>query len=714
MIYDIATTFYWWLAVFTIGIIFLPLTYNLTSKSIGLSFASSKFVGIICLSFTAFLFSFLRIIPFGKFLVYFTFFVFALINFLIFKKNKINFSKGLYKEGKLAFLIELIFIIGFFYWSSIRSFNPDIYGLEKFMDFGFINSILRSQYLPPTDMWYSGEAVNYYWFGHFITSYLTIFTSIKSSVSYNLMIALIFAQTLTSGFAIPFDVLRNKFKKINRKVLSFWALVSTLLLTIGGNLHTPIYLIKDGFKNYWYPNATRFIGYFPPTEDKTIHEFPSYSFVVSDLHAHLLNLPAVLIFITLLWVYINKSKNNDLKITTVSLGFLVGIFYMTNSWDSANYFLLYLIVSGLIILNNSNFGLGILLSKKLSPSANIYLKNQIRIMLLFAAGLIIPLFLFSGIFEPIAKGIRLTNTKTPLWQLGVLWGFPFALSAFHIFILGKNHVYNFINKCFRFFTRMPQSLFQSQLKVKKIDNSELFVVALATTSIGLIIIPEFFYIKDIYIQSHYRANTMFKLTYQSFVMFSLISGYQIFYIVHNARRFLSKIIIFILIIPLVLGILSYSYFATNSFYGNLREYKGLDGTLWLKSSHPETYRVYEWLNKNISGQPTILEAPGNSYSKYNVLSSYSGIPTVLGWFVHEWLWRGDVSYPQSRAGDIAIIYTSTDLTETKNLIDFYNIEYIIVGEFEKEKYPSLIEDKFSKLGSVIFKTDYSKVYKIAN
>src|SRR5258708_38797604 len=33
--------------------------------------------------------------------------------------------------------------------------SPDIHGLEKYMDYGFVNSILRSQYFPPKDMWFT-------------------------------------------------------------------------------------------------------------------------------------------------------------------------------------------------------------------------------------------------------------------------------------------------------------------------------------------------------------------------------------------------------------------------------------------------------------------------------------------------------------------------------------------------------------------------------
>ena len=48
---------------------------------------------------------------------------------------------------------------------------------------------------------------------------------------------------------------------------------------------------------YWYPNATRFIP-------KTIHEFPSYSYVVADLHGHVYDIPFVLLSISILFIIV--------------------------------------------------------------------------------------------------------------------------------------------------------------------------------------------------------------------------------------------------------------------------------------------------------------------------------------------------------------------------------------------------------------------------
>jgi hypothetical protein len=85
---------------------------------------------------------------------------------------------------------------------------------------------------------------------------------------------------------------------------------------IAGSMHYPIYKwIIPAYQKlkgieptrYWFPDATRYIGYNPETTDKTIHEFPAYSFVLGDLHAHVINIPFVLTMLALILCFVSKS-----------------------------------------------------------------------------------------------------------------------------------------------------------------------------------------------------------------------------------------------------------------------------------------------------------------------------------------------------------------------------------------------------------------------
>jgi uncharacterized membrane protein len=568
-------------------------------------------------------------------------------------------------------------------WSFVRGHNPTIEGLEKYMDWGFVNSMLRSNYMPPQDMWFSGFPINYYYFGHLIFAVLTKISNISSAVTYNLAIATICALTFVSSFSLSINIIvRYLSKKTNLSYLIIGGLVSALFLTFGGNLHAVYKITKYNIqqnngvlkisptafqkasRSYWYPDATRFIGFDPETKDKTIHEFPVYSFVVSDLHGHMNDIPIILLFMAFLFATIYVSKNYFNLNLIIPSGLILSWAYMTNAWDFAVY--------GLF------FGV-------------FYFLTHINFLKTLTNGLAIVFFWyiftlpFSRYFIPMMDGIKISDSQTPFYQLFVLYG------GFWLIIL-------------------PFLL--AITKKKLLKATDLFVLALVVTATLLIAIPEIIYIKDIYIYEHRRANTMFKLVYQAFIMYSLTSGYiliRLTGLLKNTKSFLIYKIIFLFVF---ISHLIYPYFAIKSFY-NFSTYKGLGaGNDYLKKSYSDNYKAIEWINKNIDGQPIMVEAVGDSYTTFNHVSISTGLPTVQGWLVHEWLWRGGYDQPGARAADVEKIYTSNSTEEIKDLIKKYNIDYIFVGAKEYEKYKQLNIDNFEKLSyQVIFKSGKTKIYK---
>lgn len=662
--------FIWWFLLSLIGIVNIPLCWFFFKKFSDIGYGFAKTIGIVAISYIIFLASTLHILKFNGLSLYFIFGLLSCLNLSIFLKNKDELLTSIRKNFKVILFQEILFASGLLLWSYVRAHQPDINGLEKFMDYGFINSILRSQYLPPADMWYTGSPINYYWFGHLVTAVLTKLTNIPVAVVYNLMLATILGLTATGAFSISSTLAKALKPKINKRAIFAAGILSAILLTFAGNFHTPIYVIKKGADKYWYPDATRFIGYNPETNDKTIHEFPIYSFVVSDLHPHLLNLPFVLLFLGFLLRIVTKKTFSYKDL--FPLGFLLGIFFMTNTWDFGNY----LVVSGFVFLL---FNLG--------KTKNIFdslFKTALSATLIIVIGILTSLpFIIN--FDSIAQGIDFVKARTPIWQLGVLWGFPAILTYIFVFFI-------YIKR--------------------QIKKSDIFVISLLSASWVLIILPEVIFVKDIYIASHHRANTMFKLTYQAFVMFYLVSGYIAVRTLIWTRRKITKFLLVTFYSVIFVSILWYPRLATKSYYGDLKVYKGLDGESWLSDKHPNIHDVILWFRKNVTNQPTILEAPGDSYTEFNVISSYTGLPTVSGWFVHEWLWRGTSEIPQARVTDITQIYTSPDLQETKNLLNKYKVEYLVVGEFERQKFPNINEAKFSQLGNVVFTSGNTLIFKL--
>jgi uncharacterized membrane protein len=667
---DLKFVFLWWITFFAIGIIFSPLAWVVFRKFSDSGWGLSKVLGLALITLVFFVFSSLKILPITTLSIFFVIGCFSILNLSIYAKNKKEIASSISSKKIPILISEVLFLLGLFGWAYVRGHNPDIRGLEKFMDFGFINSILRSDFLPPPDMWYAGSPINYYWFGHLYTALIIKLTSVPAAISYNLMLGTI----LGFGLSGAFSIVSSLFEKFGKKA-AVAGILSAFLLTIGGNFHTPYYVLKEGYEKYWYPDATRFIGYNPDTTDKTIHEFPSYSFIVSDLHAHLLDFPFVLLFLATLLSQIKFANKKRLLTPQLALmGILLGIMFSTSTWD----FGIYLIVSGFALLLSNLSSEGLTLKT---------IWSAVRPTVIIALIGLVAALPFILNFDSIAQGINIVNAKTPIWQLLILWGFPLFISLIFIFYLTKS---------------------------KEISPSGGFVLSLLTAAWIFIALPEIFYVKDIYSGSHQRANTMFKLTYQAFIMFYLSSGFIIVKTLTSIKNLPLKFLVSVVYSGIVASLLVYPYFGVKSYYGDLKKYRGLSGVTWLASSFPGEYAAVKWLNENVKGQPVILEAPGDSYTDYDVISSYTGLPTVSGWFVHEWLWRGSAEIPEERVGSIMTIYTSDDLEKTRKALEKFNVEYVIVGHFERERFVDLKGEKFAQLGELVFASGSTEIYQIKN
>ncbi|MFA6184827.1 MAG: DUF2298 domain-containing protein [Candidatus Shapirobacteria bacterium] len=686
----------WWFLIFTLGLACIPLTFTLFKNFWDKGYIFSKTICIIVLTYLIFIGGVFKILTFTSLNLFLIILLILFFNFL-FLKRKNNFSVFLktIKENYKTFIFEeIIFLLILVVWSFIRGFMPDIEGLEKYMDWGFINSALRSEFLPPQDMWFSGEIINYYYFGHLIFAVLTKLSTISSAITYNLSIATVCALTFTSSFSIASNLVFLTLKKIDFKKIIIAGLISALLLTFGGNLHTvykitqinitdngKLTLTKEAITKavdkYWYPDATRFIGYDPDVKDKTIHEFPIYSFVVADLHGHMNDIPVILFFMAFLLAssfYSSILINNLLVIIS---GFILSIAYMTNAWDFAIYGLLFAIFTFFLNLKND--------SK--TAIKKTFINGILTIICWFIFSL--P---FSLNFTPMGNGIKISDNHSLFYQLFILYG------GFWLIIL-------------------PLLLLFSIKKIKRkkinLQTSDIFVLAIIITATLLIIIPEIIYLKDIYIYEHRRANTMFKLTYQAFIMYSLVSGY-VFYKIRILLKPKWLNSLYGLLFAIIFSIqLIYPYFTIRSFYGSLKNYQGLWGLNYLKNDYPDNFNAINWINKNISNQSVMLEAVGDSYTTFNQVSSATGLPTVQGWIVHEWLWRGGYDKPKLRQDNVEAIYESEDIGRLKQLIQKYNIKYIFIGDKEYEKYPGLNEDNFKEIGGqVIFQSGKTKIYQL--
>ena len=233
-----------------------------------------------------------------------------------------------YPSGKMQLIFRggaFCFFGIFLLWTYLAGFRPQAYGTEKFMDYGFMEAMMRSKTLPARDLWYSQGTNQLLLWRAVFCSVLTKLTGSRVEVTYNLM------RTFVAAFAFvyPFSLVRQMTKDRlygrldgKKKYLpSLAGVTAGIAVSIAGNVHYIVYrcvlpLIRKiqgvaETASYWFPDATRYIGYNPDVPDKTIHEFPCYSFVLGDLHAHVVNVMFVLFLVGLLYAWMRSVRMRE-------------------------------------------------------------------------------------------------------------------------------------------------------------------------------------------------------------------------------------------------------------------------------------------------------------------------------------------------------------------------------------------------------------------
>ncbi|MEZ4658212.1 MAG: DUF2298 domain-containing protein [Caldilineaceae bacterium] len=108
---------------------------------------------------------------------------------------------------------EALFAAAYLFFIYIRLRNPDLWqpwqGGEKFMEFAFVNGVLRSPTFPPVDPHFAGGYINYYYFGLYMVAFLIKLTGIYAEVAFNLAIPTLFALTVINTFAVAYSALRS-------------------------------------------------------------------------------------------------------------------------------------------------------------------------------------------------------------------------------------------------------------------------------------------------------------------------------------------------------------------------------------------------------------------------------------------------------------------------------------------------------------------------
>ena len=281
--------------------------------------------------------------------------------------------KGLMEPGRAKALMsaELLFLLTFIAFAAIRAYNPEIYWGEKTMDFSLLNAINRGSTFPPLEPWFSGTVLNYYYYGFVLFSYLIQLASVPTAYGFNLAMATIPALSVSCAFSLGFNLCRRvrwgllaatlvgfignldplfQLASLDRFQAARQAALINLTETYGYLLGGVLYLQtlpftylnlllhSPGAGSIWdsYWASSRAIG------QGMINEYPVWSWLFADLHAHVMVMPVSLLLLSLIYLTFGYLKSGWPLFGSGSVGWIclllmsviTGTQLAANIWDS--------------------------------------------------------------------------------------------------------------------------------------------------------------------------------------------------------------------------------------------------------------------------------------------------------------------------------------------------------------------------------------------
>ncbi len=624
--------------------------------------------------------------------VFGTFVLFALSGIII---NKTAIKRPYITSDEMrkfigGFAVFAVIFLGFYY---IIGFNPLVdAGTENYMDFGFMQTMYRQRSAVIYDIWFSNTKLNYYYLGQAAAVYMTRLAATTPEYGYNLMLCAFISSVFTMVFELVCGIANAILPDHEKRRLSVTVggLAGGLVAAFAANPHWVIYgpflsLAKrifgtDDGERYWFPDGTVYINTQYGDIDNGKNEFPAYSVILGDLHAHVMNLLFVLPLVALLFEYAFEEERKETKgsriYTLLVISILLGLYKGSNYWD----FAIYYVITGAVIVFTDIRKHGI----SFGTLGRIIIKAAVVTGVSVAA--ILP---FTLNFKKMESGIEICTTHSPIWKMAVLWLPGVMVSLLFIFLL------------------------YSEGQIRQSDNAAReALLAFVLCTIGLVVTPEIVYVKDIYGGDNKRFNTMFKLTYQAFVLFAIIFGITVSLLLYRllgnlASSRITGIIIGIAAFYCILSV-SYTPYAVYQRYGRVWDAGlrvGISSLEGLRSD--ETYgfemEAYDRIMDDERKVINIVEAAGDSYTHESALSVYTGACTPAGWYVHEWMWHNDPEPIHERADLVAYFYSSGDEEFCREFLRTYDIDYIFVGPAEVCKYP-VNRNGFWNLGDICCET----------
>jgi len=853
-------TYIWWLVVQAVGLAAFPLTFAFFRFLPDRGYAFTKPLGLVLMTYVLWIGVTAGVLPNSRVSLILILVGMGLASLIVAARGRDELRAFIRDRFRYILLIEALFAVSLVVAVSLRSYVAEINWTEKPMDFAFLNAILRADSFPPEDPWLSGHTIPMYIFGHHIVAALTQLTGLSSGITFNLGVALIAALAAVGVFGLVYNLL---IERANARTAVLFGLVGVGLLLVLANMEGVFELFRrhqigsstfyglldingldgpvdckqnPGNCTQWYPTewfgpwwrATRMA-----TNDDW-REFPFFTFVMGDLHAHLLSIPLVLMAIGValnmlrwrgplagtVWPGVTQRLSSaaqrfgrpvgggdttsplgtrlpppfssaaavTLELGTsvwkglafwiasplrlLAAGVLVGALGFTDLWSLPVFFLLVVAMAAARNylnegrLNQAVIGQTIGFAIPLAALAVLlYLPFYLNFHPAGSGSGVLPLevnggkgpaegiatrphhFLYfwgtilwpTASFFVVALGRWREHRRTLGWALLpalVPFGFWVILVTAHEGPLGFVHEATarggwWFTLAFLVATVTVAALafgrfLNARAREDQGQQSMLFALAAGGTAILILLGTDLYWVND---PTGFRANTVFRLGYQSWILFSISGAFGLHYILSRWRLREALLVThrfawLAITIALIGAGLVYPVIASmNRTYG-FRVSPELDGLAFASRSEPGDYAAVRWLSKNVKGTPVILEAVGSDYLMFGRVSSRTGIPTVLGWPDHEWRWRGSWEpqggerpkdggwCPSVRCIDVEMAYKTTSVDQAKAILDRYGVAYGYGGGVERDSYGEEGMAKFAQLGEIVYQNDKVTIYHI--
>lgn len=374
----------WYLVQALVGLLAFPILASVLRNLPDRGWAVARAAGLLITSWLAWLVASLGWADHSPALVWAAALAMGAVSAILAWRGRTALATWLRRNRRLIAIEELVFLAIFALFLVIRMGNPDLwhpsYGGEKPMDLAYLNAVLRTTSFPPFDPWFAGGSLNYYYYGFVFIGALMEMTGIMPWISYNLAIPSLAAMTGLGVFGVAYNWVRAGHRRMPAALGAGG--LAALLAVVSGNLYQvpfilsrPSDLVSSSFESavpgletlvrslqgwgqvlrgaaalnvstgHWYWNASRAIP--DQGEVAPITEFPFFTFLYADLHAHMMALPITVLALTvaLSWAVLTREEAEGYNwplepwgLGRLLLGALaVGALWPANTWDYPTY-----------------------------------------------------------------------------------------------------------------------------------------------------------------------------------------------------------------------------------------------------------------------------------------------------------------------------------------------------------------------------------------